>query len=104
MKKSDLRTGMIGVTRDGDLFPFVKIDGVIYRIVLNTLYEFETWSYDLINTSGIGSCWDIVKVYKTIIDYKYNTPLWERKEQIELTLDEIADKFNIDVKQLKIKK
>lgn len=30
--------------------------------------------------------------------------IWERPKEVELTMDEIAKKFNIDVKQLKIKK
>ena len=96
MKKSDLKTGMIGVTRDGDLFPFVKIDGIIYRVILNTLCEFETWSHDLINTGGVGSCWDIVKVYESIIDYK--NEVWEREEGEELTMEQVCKELGRNIK------
>jgi hypothetical protein len=30
--------------------------------------------------------------------------LWERQKEVELTMDEIAEKFGIPVKNLKIKK
>lgn len=35
--------------------------------------------------------------------YKHAKPLPEHQQQIELTLDEIADKFGVPVEQLKIK-
>lgn len=55
---------------------------------------------------------DIMKVYDIKgINYKANLLstddrelLWERKETLELTLDEIADKYGVDVNNLKIKK
>ena len=69
---------------------------------------------------GYATMWDslemldgIVKVYQ--INYpgalhqthKHDTHLtlvWEKPEEIELTMQQIADKFGIDVNQLKIKK
>ena len=36
--------------------------------------------------------------------YKHAKPLPEHQQQVELTLDEIADKFGVPVEQLKIKK
>ena len=55
---------------------------------------------------------DIMKVYnkpkKNSSFYTYSTTnrdlLFQRKEKKELTMQEIADKFNIPVEQLKIKK
>lgn len=68
---------------------------------------------------GIAKGWtslemlnDIVKVYQIhrmgdlhqiCVNNMYLTLVWERKE-VELTMQEIADKFGIDVNQLKIKK
>ena len=55
----------------------------------------------------------IVKVYQidspgalhdVYIQNCHLTLVWERKEEVELTMQEIADKFGIDVNQLKIKK
>ena len=61
---------------------------------------------------SLGRLDDIVKVYqidrpgalhKTFIHDTHLTLVWERKE-VELTMQQIADKFGIDVNQLKIKK
>ena len=38
------------------------------------------------------------------VGYKHAKPLPEHQQQVELTLDEIADKFGVFVEQLKIKK
>ena len=57
--------------------------------------------------------WDIMRVYGfvdypsldlKITDISTRELLWERKEPKELTMQEIADKFGVDVKDLKIKK
>ena len=64
--------------------------------------------------SSLGRLDDIVKVYqidrpgalhKTFIHDSHLTLVWEKpKEEVELTMQQIADKFGIDVDQLKIKK
>lgn len=55
----------------------------------------------------------IVKVYqidrpgalhKTYVNSTHLTLVWEKPKEIELTMQQIADKFGIDVNQLKIKK
>lgn len=55
----------------------------------------------------------IVKVYqidrpgalhKTFIYDTHLTLVWEKPKEVELTMQEIADKFGINVSQLKIKK
>ncbi len=55
----------------------------------------------------------IVKVYqidrpgalhKTFIHDSHLTLVWEKPKEVELTMQQIADKFGIDVNQLKIKK
>lgn len=69
---------------------------------------------------GAAIMWDaleildgIVKVYqidrpgalhKTFIHDTHLTLVWEKPKEVELTMQEIADKFGIDVNQLKIKK
>lgn len=61
---------------------------------------------------SLGRLDNIVKVYqidrpgalhKTYVNDTHLTLVWERKE-VELTMQQIADKFGIDVNQLKIKK
>lgn len=69
---------------------------------------------------GAAIMWDalnildyIVKVYqidrpgalhKTFIHDTHLTLVWEKPKEVELTMQEIADKFGINVSQLKIKK
>ena len=69
---------------------------------------------------GASIMWDalqildyIVKVYqidrpgalhKTFIHDTHLTLVWEKPKEVELTMQQIADKFGIDVNQLKIKK
>lgn len=69
---------------------------------------------------GAAIMWDslgildhIVKVYqidrpgalhKTFIHDSHLTLAWEKPKEVELTMQQIADKFGIDVNQLKIKK
>lgn len=69
---------------------------------------------------GASIMWDsldildyIVKVYqidrpgalhKTFIHDSHLTLVWEKPKEVELTMQQIADKFGIDVNQLKIKK
>lgn len=69
---------------------------------------------------GAAVMWDsldildyIVKVYqidrpgalhKTYVNDTHLTLVWEKPKEVELTMQQIADKFGIDVNQLKIKK
>lgn len=69
---------------------------------------------------GASILWDsletlegIVKVYqidrpgalhKTFIHDTHLTLVWEKPKEVELTMQQIADKFGIDINQLKIKK
>lgn len=69
---------------------------------------------------GASIMWDslgrldyIVKVYqidrpgalhKTFIHDTHLTLVWEKPKEVELTMQQIADKFGVDVNQLKIKK
>jgi hypothetical protein len=54
--------------------------------------------YTTINKVGISEpyCLEVMLTKATII--------WERPKEVELTMEEIAEKFGIDVSQLKIKK
>ena len=63
------------------------------------------WS-NFIHLDGIVKVYQINKpgaLHKTFTYDTHLTLVWERKE-VELTMQEIADKFGIDVNQLKIKK
>lgn len=80
-------------------------------LVSNTGYNrFSIYNEDL--TTGYSE-YNITKVYKTHYGNGFKQALelnsksyliLERKQVVELTMDQIADKFGIDVKNLKIKK
>ena len=100
MKKSDLKDGMICKLRDGHKCLFLK--DKLYRIIDDSflcLSLFSTLNENLINKGGVGKTWDIVEV-----QWLEGEVIWQREEPTELTMQEIADKFNIEVTNLKIKK
>lgn len=89
-------------------------EGHLFRLNTNVLclYSGSNVVYQLTSTIGIISLStaipNIQAIYSTSIEeFTSGTPLrtiWERPKEIELTLDEIANKFNVDVKNLRIKK
>lgn len=116
MKKEDLRSGMIVETRNRKL-------GIV---LLNTTNgdiiggaggneNINTWkpldSFDDNLSSDFPQC-DIVKIYNASSNMYFGTfdtsklnCIWERPVDIkELTMEEIADKFGIDVSLLRIVK
>lgn len=116
MKRSGLKTGMIVEKRNGEL-GFVLLgtsNGDI--IASDNGNKFGDWcpieaNYDegLMYRDDDDRHNDIVKIYdggtnKDYLTMESKLLVWERKEPIEITLDEIAKKFGVDVKQLKIKK
>ena len=56
--------------------------------------------------------WNIDKVFKVttgcsidaMLSGSFLEPFWKRQKEVELTMDEIAEKFGIPVENLKIKK
>ena len=112
MKKSDLKPGMVIETREGNKALVIEVNGKLYYTkwrMHNNISKY--YNEDLTNKF---SDLDIDKVYKisqpsplsTLLDdTDLNlTLLWERPKEVELTMDEIAKKFGIEVAQLKIKK
>jgi hypothetical protein len=64
------------------------------------------WS-SLVNLELIDKVYQINKpgaLHDTCIQDHYLTLVWEKPKEVELTMQQIADKFGIDVNQLKIKK
>jgi hypothetical protein len=116
MKKSDLKSGMIIERRNGDkgmvLLNTSKGDiiggggGSGYK----TWGGLDNYNDDLTyNSCGIHG-YDIVKIYDADCNMgfgsfgtDYLNLIWTRPvEPIELTMEQIADKFNIEVSRLKI--
>lgn len=111
MKKSDLRIGYLCETRSGILKMLmptqegkVLIDSEGYYTPFTSLKDDLTTmfseKYDIFRVWG----WQLLKSKALDFSVEDRELLWERKEEVELTLDDIAKKFNIDVSQLKIKK
>jgi hypothetical protein len=64
------------------------------------------WS-SLVNLELIDKVYQINEpgaLHDTCIQDHYLTLVWEKPKEVELTMQQIADKFGIDVTQLKIKK
>jgi hypothetical protein len=62
---------------------------------------------DLISLHGIVKAYQIDKpgaLHKTYVNDTHLTLVWEKPKEVELTMQQIADKFGVDVNQLKIKK
>jgi hypothetical protein len=118
MKKSDLRTGMMIETRngkkalvmlgcdDGDNLVCVDMNDDSTTYCPLRFYN-ENLKISAMNCTED----DIVKVYRSLpncemVSFKQTSKdlIWERKEFVEITMDQIAEKFGIPVEQLKIKK
>ena len=109
--KDDLKIGYVVQLRNGD-----------YEIVINSfkgVVFMNMGSYSYLNSyekdlkcNGLLEKYDVIKVWgfandviqSLFIGTISRELLWERKEPKELTMQEIADKFGVDVKDLKIKK
>ena len=114
--KNDLRTGMLIENRAG--VPYIVGESIEGHKILagnpsRGYYWLKDFEDNLLNKSIYhNEGGDIMKVYSLSELHSRNytlskegrTLLFERKETVELTLDEIADKFGISVENLKIKK
>lgn len=109
MKKSDLKPGMV-----------VEYANGVRRLVIEfndelVLLGYMGWNTLMHYTSNLECPNDkdftINKIYQPQIILGLDTLLktvhpciWERPKSVELTMEEIAEKFGINVEQLKIKK
>lgn len=104
MKKSDLKNKMVVKTRNGN----------IYTIIDGDMYRYSGWvsmiSYREDLTNKLRDGYDIVEVYGKcrsldIDDFvKISQPIWKREEgAIEVTMDDIEEKFGQPVKIVKEK-
>ena len=112
---SDLKVGMLIENRGGERYIVAEtIDGQLIGTNEDGFTELKNYNADMtfMWKGGEYRYCDIIKVYskpkRNIKFYTYDTTnrdlLFQRKEPKELTMQEIADKFNIPVDQLKIKK
>lgn len=109
MRKSNIKSGMSVKLRNGQMGLIVDVFGIkIIQLENNWLNLDKEYNQDLINYDG----WDIMEVYsipnyECVIRENFCIPeniIWRREELIELTMQEIADKFGIPINSLKIKK
>lgn len=109
MKKSDLKAGNIVECANGDLYLIAhsERDG-LYGLNNDGWLDLSYFEEDF--TCKIDMNFNINKVYsgqqpvglKFINNYK-GACLWNREAKVELTLEDIAKKFNISVDKLRIK-
>ena len=116
MRKSDLRSGMIVEKRKGGrgiVFLGTSYGNIIgglggvYNGEGTTWMPLDSLNEDLTYPSAPES--DIVKIYQPTCNMHYGTLnlaqcnlIWERKDIIELSFEEIAEKLGIDPELLKI--
>lgn len=112
---SDLKVGMLIENKEGEKFIIAEtIDGRLIGTNETGFTELKNYNDDMtfMRKDYEYRFYDIVKVYSKRrrgvnmygCDTDYRDLLFQRKEPKELTMQEIADRFNIPVDQLKIKK
>lgn len=108
MKKSDLKPGMVVEYANGDRRLVIEFNNELVLLSNCSWGNLKDYSEDL---KSSGENFNIDKIYKpqfmtgldSMLKGVYNC-IWERPKSIELTMEEIAEKFGINVEQLKIKK
>jgi len=112
MKKSDLRSGMVVVTRDGR--KGIVLLGTANGNVIGGIglgHSVSTWMpFDRL-TEDLEAA-DITAVYVADSNMQYGSTdldklrlLWQRPaDPVELTIEEIADRFGVDPALIRIKK
>jgi hypothetical protein len=116
MKKSDLKSGMIIINRKGNK-AIVLIDSDLGDVLGGGDTSNSTWqpltNFNEDLTSTFFKTSDIMRIYKPCnnqvagsFDFANLQLIWERKEEeiLELTIDDIAEKFNVSPENIKIKK
>lgn len=122
MKKSELKSGMLVFTREGKRALVLKDAPYGDCLVGNgnetngnqTWLPLNSYNEDLMYSQANQNIVDIIEVWgysNNMLGANLTTRdrelLWKREEvkkEVELTLEEIAAKFNINIQQLKIKK
>jgi hypothetical protein len=114
MKKQDIQLGMVVEYRCGKRALVISVNDEILFSDNNSYMRLKDYDNDLlvIDRHNNSDKWDINKIFKVTIGCSINTMLngnlfkllWKRQKEVELTMDEIADKFGIPVEQLRIKK
>ena len=116
MKKSDLETGHVVQTRNGEFYT-VFLNHALNHANNSIINEGGWCSLDHY-TEGISvkhvyfsSQYDIIEVFKPespldTMSHKKLKSIWRREEEeiIELTIDQIAEKYGKEPSQIKIKK
>ncbi len=108
MKKSDLKPGMVIEYANGERRLVIEFNDELFFLGNYGWGRLKDYPEDLENFNRNFS---IDKIYKprfmtgldSMLKDVYNC-IWERPKSVELTMEEIAEKFGIDVEQLKIKK
>lgn len=115
--KEDLKPGMVVEYANKVKHLVVEINNEINLMGSDSFnrlsyYEDDLTIADKESDPVTATNWRIDKVYipvsmlslKNMLDERFLLILWERPKEIILTMQEIADKFGIQVEQLKIKK
>lgn len=108
MKKSDLKPGMVVEYANGVRRLVIEFNDELYLLGNSNWGNLKDYSEYLERPDENFS---INKIYKpqfmtgldSMLKGIYNC-IWERPKYVELTMEEIAEKFGINVEQLKIKK
>ena len=112
MKKDDLRTGMRVVTKSRHSYIFIR--GFVHSSIASTVdiliplqedapYGVLFLEYYDDNLKSIEEIWesDSAERIAQIPDPSKDTLLWARN-MLEVTLEDVAKKFNVDVNHIKI--
>lgn len=102
--KDYLKPGYVVEWDDGSRFVITQdVHGNNFGLQLGAAIM---WA-DFNHLDGIVKVYQINKpgaLHKTFLHDTHLTLVWEKPKEVELTMQQIADKFGIDVNQLKIKK
>lgn len=114
MKKQDIKLGMVIEYHCGKKALVISVNDEVLFSDTNGFMRLKDYNDDLlvIDRHSTSDMWDIDKIFKVTVECSIDTMLngcflkllWERQKEVELTMDEIAEKFGIPVKNLKIKK
>lgn len=109
MKKSDLKPGMVVEYANGGRRLVIEFNDELFLLSNNSWADLMHYNSDL--ECSYNKDFTINKVYNPGYMQGLNSMLedihfciWERPKSVELTMEEIAEKFGINVEQLKIKK
>lgn len=114
MKKQDIQLGMVVEYHCGKRGLVISVNDEVLFSDNNGYMRLKDYNDDLlvIDRHNDSGKWDIDKIFKvtlgcsidTMLNGSFLKLLWERQKEVELTMDEIAEKFGIPVNNLKIKK